>query len=233
MRAEVVAYQKVEYRDGVLVGGQIGLRVEGGVVGDRPGVARLQVRFRDPFHHHEPGHGVFDCGADGQQTVVAQHDAAVAAEIPGDALAAVDALHLHLLVVEYGMVVVEDARLLGNGFEKRRRCRERRTVGRVRVRDARDVGARRQDRVVDVVGGQIGSPAAALHRAVRLHEHQLLRRCLAERRVDIEQPEAIGAFGVACADMPVAEIAPAQRGEHPVAECYLPFALLADRISCR
>ena len=72
------------------------------------------------------------------------------------------------------------------------------------------IGPGGEDRIVDVVGGQVHPSAAIVHIAVGLDQHECIGARLAEESVDIRQPEAVRTMmpknnsgWLATADLPV------------------------------
>ena len=212
---------------------QVGLREARGLGRDRLRIARLHVRLGDALHLHEEPDCLAHAVADGQQAVVAQDDRPVVTERVGDAAARHRRLHLHLLVVEDRVIFEEDAALLGDRLDGPHLGRERGPPARVHVTGADRVGARGEDRLVDVVRRRVDDALALDELAVGADEHEVGHRRLVIRHAVAQQPEAVGALGVAGAHVPVAGVAPAHGREDAVAERHLALAtraLLRDRV---
>ena len=110
--------------------------------------------------------------------------------------------------------------------------RERRAELGMRVGYADDVGAGIQDRPVDVVRGPVGAGAAVQEVPVGTGEDEGIGRRFAKRHAGVQEPVAILPFRIARADVPVAEVTPAECCEYAVAERNLALPLGRVRRRC-
>ena len=123
------------------------------------------------------------------------------------------------------MVVVKGDRLLADHRERLGACRPRRAVGRVGVHGADDLGSSLVNGPVDVVGGRVDLALAVDQRTVGADQHEIADGRLAERHAVAQQPEAIGALGVAGGDVTVALLTPVQGTEQPICQRKSPFSV--------
>ncbi len=149
--------------------------------------------------------------------MAAQHRHLLVAECGGDALASFETEHLYLFVIEERPSVVERARLLGDGFDGSTRGTERSTPRGVRVSHANDVGASLVDRMMNVIRRRVDRRTAR-GLAVGSDEDKIVDRRLLESTRETQQPHVVGVLRIPSGDVAVAQVAPAQRGEDPVAE---------------
>ena len=85
-----------------------------------------------------------------------------------------------------------------------------------------------QNRVVDEIGGAVDHAFAAGEFTVGPHHHEIRDPRLVVGNAIPEHPETIFLLRIACADVSVTEISPAQGSEDAVAECNGDLALLTD-----
>ena len=129
----------------------------------------------------------------------------------------VEVLYLHFFIVEDGAVLEKYAGFLCDRFEDAGLGGKGRSPGRMGVGGARDIGARGENRLVDVETRPVHPSFAFRDLSVGIDQHHVLGGSLRECRAVPEHPEAVGAFGIAGADVPVSQIAPAERPEHAIA----------------
>ena len=178
----------------------------------------------DALHGDEPCHRLPHRGAHGEQAVVLEHEATAAAQGLGDAAAAVNALHLHFIVVKNSAVLEEDARFLGDGFDAASLGGERRAVWGMGVRGAHRVWAGGEDGPVDEVRRRIGVARPFKGLAIGPDQHEIIHVGLRKGRRVGEHPEAILTLWIPGADVAVAQIPPTQGGEDAIAERQIPLA---------
>ena len=151
--------------------------------------------------------------------MVGQDHGPVLAESGCDALASVAGQDLYLLVVEQGVIPVEQRRFLAYWLDHAAfRCERGAPMG-VHVGRGHHVGPGLVDGVVDVVGGVVdagGAPVRVGGTAVGSDEHEVGGPGPLEGDAMAEQPHVVLSLGVAAGDVPVAQLGPAQRPEEPV-----------------
>ena len=85
-----------------------------------------------------------------------------------------------------------------------------------------------QNRVVDEIGGAVDHACAGRDFTVGPHHHEIRDARLVVGNAMPEHPETILLLRIACADVSVTKISPAQGSEDAVAECNIDLALLTD-----
>ena len=110
--------------------------------------------------------------------MVAQDAELPVAECCGDALAAIDRKHLHLLIVEECLVEHEGARLLTERAKRLDVGRPWRAEGGVGVRCAHDVGTGSEQRMVDVVAGRVDGTGRVAVGILHFATSRMVRRAI-------------------------------------------------------
>ena len=125
------------------------------------------------------------------EVITAQEAEFLVPECRGDAPAAVDRKHLHLLIVEEGLVEHECTGLLTERAERLDVGRPWRAEGGMGVRCADDVGTSSEQRMVNVIAGGVdgtGRVAVGIfHFATGPDQHQPVDRRLTEGDTPVEQ----------------------------------------------
>ena len=105
----------------------------------------------------------------------------------------------------------------------------------MRVRRCVDVLTHLEQRMVDVVPGDVGGCVgrAVDDRAVGADENQVVHGCLMERHAVAQHPEVIAMLWITTGDVAVAELPPAHCGEDPIPDCRLPLPELSSLVDAQ
>ncbi len=164
---------------------------------------RQQLGLARALHRDEPEGRFVDRLADREQAVVLVDRRLAGGEGGGQLLAGVDVEHHRpALRGDHGVILVEDARVLGQRVEGDAQRAERLAVHRVRVRRGNDVGARLVDRRVDHERGSVDRCLALDHLTLVVDEEQIADAHLAEAPAEGVDPEVVGTLRITHRDVP-------------------------------
>ncbi len=107
---------------------------------------RQELRVRGVVHGDEPPRGRLDCRTDGQQPVILQDDRLLLAERARKSHAFVLREHNPGERVEYGVILIEGARVLRERVERPAEGGPRFAISRMRMRGRVNIGPRRVNR---------------------------------------------------------------------------------------
>ena len=150
--------------------------------------------------------------------MVAQDNGSCVTQRLGDSSTRLEALNLNFFIVEQRVIFEENTGLLGNRLQQTSFRGKGCTPACVHMYRANSIGARCQDRLVNIVTGNIHSTFTLYQRAVRADQHQIGDlRCMIRNAVP-QHPKTVSTLRIASTDVTIAQIAPALSGQQSIAQ---------------